>query len=76
LQIKQACSVYLNLNAGYATGVLFGQLNIKNYLLINYASTIHNVIITPYIGGNTFESIEKTENFIALKFQNNFFSKI
>ncbi|MCK0109034.1 NAD(P)-binding domain-containing protein [Flavobacteriaceae bacterium S0825] len=53
--------------AGYATDVLFGEPDIANNALVNYASKNENVIITPHIGGYTFESIEKTEYFIAKK---------
>ena len=53
--------------AGYATDVLFGEPDIANNVLVNYASKNENVIITPHIGGYTFESIEKTEYFIAKK---------
>ncbi|WP_372744869.1 NAD(P)-dependent oxidoreductase [Lutibacter sp.] len=52
---------------GYATDVLFGEPIIKNHVLVKLAKTHENVIITPHIGGNTFESVEKTENFVAQK---------
>ena len=35
--------------------------------LMNYLRTHDNLIITPHIGGNTFESFEKTELFIVHK---------
>lgn len=35
--------------------------------LAKYAKTNNNLILTPHIGGNTFESFEKTEMFIAKK---------
>jgi lactate dehydrogenase-like 2-hydroxyacid dehydrogenase len=54
---------FLNLNVGYAKDVLNGHLNIKNYPLINYASTNDNVIITAHIGGNIFKSIKKNGEF-------------
>lgn len=53
--------------AGYATDVVFGEPDIANNVLVNHASKNENVIITPHIGGYTFESIEKTELFIAKK---------
>lgn len=53
--------------AGYATDVLYGEPNIKNHPLILYAKQHENVIITPHIAGNTFESIEKTEAFVLNK---------
>ena len=53
--------------SGYATDVLWGEPDIKNHPLIKYAKMNDNVIITPHIGGNTFESIEKTEGFVLNK---------
>lgn len=53
--------------AGYATDVLYGEPVIKNHPLVHYASKNENIIITPHIAGNTVESIEKTENFVAKK---------
>ena len=35
--------------------------------LIQYAMNNDNLIITPHIGGNTIESFEKTELFLAKK---------
>lgn len=52
---------------GYATDVLYGEPDIKNNPLVIYASKNENVIITPHIGGFTYESIAKTEYFIAKK---------
>ena len=52
---------------GYATDVLYGEPNIKEHPLIKYAKTTESLIITPHIGGNTFESIEKTEFFMVNK---------
>jgi D-3-phosphoglycerate dehydrogenase len=56
--------------AGYATDVLWGEPNISDYPLVNYAKLNNNVVITPHIGGNTFESIEKTETFVLNKLIN------
>ncbi len=53
--------------AGAALDVLFGEPNITNNALIDYSNTNRNLIITPHIGGCTFESFEKTEKFIAQK---------
>ena len=53
--------------AGYATDVLFGEPNIDNHPLVSYANNNSNIIITPHIGGNTFESIAKTELFVVKK---------
>lgn len=52
---------------GYATDVLYGEPTVKNHPLILYAKKHENVIITPHIAGNTFESIEKTEAFVLSK---------
>ncbi len=53
--------------AGAALDVLYGEPNIANNALINYSNNHRNLIITPHIGGCTFESFEKTEKFIAQK---------
>lgn len=53
--------------AGAAIDVLEGEPNVsKNHLLL-YARENDNVLITPHIGGNTYESFEKTEKFIGEK---------
>ncbi|TXD49125.1 NAD(P)-dependent oxidoreductase [Polaribacter sp. IC073] len=52
---------------GYATDVLYGEPTIKNHPLIQLAKVNENIIITPHIAGNTYESIEKTEMFIVNK---------
>jgi D-3-phosphoglycerate dehydrogenase len=39
----------------------------KNNLLLKYARENKNLLIVPHIGGNTYESFEKTEKFIAGK---------
>ena len=57
-----------NENAGYATDVVYGEPNIKESSIVKYAKENENVIITPHVGGNTYESIYKTEDFIADKF--------
>lgn len=54
--------------AGAALDVIKGENEIKDEnILIKYAKDNSNLIITPHIGGNTFESFEKTERFIAEK---------
>lgn len=53
--------------AGYATDVLFGEPDISNHPLVIYAKNNQNVLITPHISGNTYESIEKTEAFVLHK---------
>ena len=50
---------------GVALDVLEGEPDVKNNLLLAYARENDNLIITPHIGGNTYESFEKTEQFIA-----------
>lgn len=59
--------------AGAALDVVQNEfkLSLKNPLF-EYANSNNNLIITPHIGGNTFESFEKTEWFIARKI-NTFF---
>lgn len=52
---------------GAALDVLQGEPEIKNHPLIEYSKRNNNLIITPHIGGNTYESFEKTEKFIAEK---------
>jgi D-3-phosphoglycerate dehydrogenase / 2-oxoglutarate reductase len=39
----------------------------NNGLLLNYARTHHNLLITPHLGGATYESMKKTEVFMAKK---------
>lgn len=53
---------------GAALDVLQNEPNInKENPLIEYAQKNDNLIIVPHIGGNTYESFEKTEYFIADK---------
>ena len=59
--------------SGYATDVLYGEPNINEHPIVKYSKYNENVVITPHIGGNTFESIEKTEFFIANKFKKLFY---
>jgi D-3-phosphoglycerate dehydrogenase len=44
------------------------EIGIYNHPLIDYALENNNLIITPHIGGATFESVEKTDLFILKKF--------
>jgi D-3-phosphoglycerate dehydrogenase len=52
---------------GAATDVIENEFNHKEDILVKYASTHNNLIITPHIGGNTYESFEKTELFMVEK---------
>jgi D-3-phosphoglycerate dehydrogenase / 2-oxoglutarate reductase len=53
--------------AGAALDVLEDEYYITNDPLIEYAGLNNNLIITPHIGGNTYESFEKTELFLLDK---------
>ncbi len=55
---------------GAALDVLQGEPDVDNHKLIDYAKKNRNLIIVPHIGGNTYESFEKTEHFIADKIIN------
>jgi len=53
---------------GAALDVLQGEHDIsEKHPLIQYAQNNRNLLIVPHIGGNTYESFEKTEHFIAGK---------
>jgi len=41
----------------------------KDHPFIKYAKKYDNLIITPHIGGATFESVENTDLFILRKFE-------
>ena len=53
--------------AGAALDVLYGEPEISGNALVEYAQQNRNLLITPHIGGCTYESFEKTEHFIANK---------
>ena len=53
--------------AGAALDVLTGEPHIQRNPLVRYAARNSNLIITPHIGGNTYESFHKTEKFVAEK---------
>lgn len=58
--------------AGYGADVLADELSFdtegfRNYPLVEYARTHDNCIITPHIGGMTYESREATDIFVAQK---------
>ncbi|MES2651667.1 MAG: D-isomer specific 2-hydroxyacid dehydrogenase family protein [Bacteroidota bacterium] len=59
------------LQAGKISGAALDVVNNEYYIsdneLINYAKSNSNLIITPHIGGNTYESFEKTELFLLSK---------
>lgn len=53
---------------GAALDVIQNERNVNsNNPLIQYAKSNNNLILFPHIGGNTFESFEKTEKFLAEK---------
>ena len=52
---------------GAALDVIDGESNIQDSELVKYSKTNSNLIITPHIGGNTYESFAKTEKFLADK---------
>lgn len=54
--------------AGAALDVLDGEPDIDaDHPVVKYAAEHANLLIVPHIGGNTFESFEKTELFLAEK---------
>ena len=57
--------------AGAALDVLANEdpkgSHVRSHPLVRYASTRKNLIIVPHLGGATFESMAKTETFIAGK---------
>ena len=57
--------------AGVAVDVLEQEYNIQSSPLWNYVQNTNsrNVLITPHVGGCTYESMEATEIFIANKFK-------
>lgn len=46
----------------------------KDNPLLHYSRTHNNLIIVPHIGGNTFESFVKTEQFVAEKLKSHVYS--
>ncbi len=53
--------------AGAALDVIEDEYNTANNVLVAYAKQNGNLIITPHIGGNTYESFAKTELFLLEK---------
>lgn len=53
--------------SGAALDVLSGESasGMKNHPLVEYSRSHRNLIITPHIGGCTFESMEKTEKYLS-----------
>jgi D-3-phosphoglycerate dehydrogenase len=52
--------------AGAALDVLSGEPDVpRDHPLVRYARENANLLIVPHLGGNTFESFEKTELFLA-----------
>lgn len=56
--------------AGAALDVVANEPNIKQSPLWHYAQESDSLLITPHIGGNTWESFEKTESFLLNKLRN------
>ena len=53
---------------GAALDVVQDEFNFsEDNLLVEYANRNNNLLIIPHIGGNTYESFEKTERFLAEK---------
>ena len=52
---------------GAALDVIENEHNFSSSPLIKYAQENDNLILTPHIGGSTYESFEKTEKFLANK---------
>ncbi len=53
--------------SGAALDVINDEYDISGNELIRYSKANSNLIITPHIGGNTYESFEKTESFLLEK---------
>jgi D-3-phosphoglycerate dehydrogenase len=59
--------------AGAALDVVSGERDKEYHVqseLLDYAATHDNLLITPHIGGATYESMAKTEIFMAHKLKN------
>jgi D-3-phosphoglycerate dehydrogenase / 2-oxoglutarate reductase len=57
--------------AGAAVDVLENEFKIerKSHRMIEYAARNTNLLVTPHIGGATFEAVEKTDIFVLEKFK-------
>ena len=54
--------------SGAALDVVQNEMNVdESNDLVRYAKSHDNLLIVPHLGGNTFESFEKTELFLAQK---------
>ena len=64
-----ANSLEINILAGAAIDVIEAEHieRLGKQRLLDLARTTHRLLITPHIGGNTSESMAKTENFLAQK---------
>jgi D-3-phosphoglycerate dehydrogenase len=51
--------------AGAALDVLEGEPNVGEHPLVQFARRDSRLIVVPHIGGNTYESFEKVERFLA-----------
>ena len=65
--IKSLQNGHLN---GAAVDVIEDEYNYRKNKLIKYAKKNENLLISPHIGGSTYESFEKTELFLAKKIVN------
>lgn len=70
-------SLQNNIIDGYATDVIDGEIffeknNCSDHVLVKYAQSNSRVIITPHIGGMTYESRRDTDIFLAQKLFNMF----
>jgi D-3-phosphoglycerate dehydrogenase len=61
--------------AGAAVDVIENEFDYTNDMLINFSKKFENLIITPHIGGNTYESFAKTELFMVEKLKSFLFLK-
>jgi D-3-phosphoglycerate dehydrogenase len=66
------CNAVINKNIKVATDVLNNELSVEliNNPLFKLSNLGYPIIITPHIGGATFDSMSKTEFFVAEKFYN------
>ncbi len=53
--------------AGYAADVLANEQDVKNNQIFKLANKYNNIILTPHIGGATYNEIQKAEKFVVEK---------